>query len=167
MNVRVLWTLKMVAAFVLAVAGTALAQPPAAKPLPDADVLTTEGALVKLNALSPGGQWLIVYAVESAPPTERLLEALTKWELGAGLGRVVVVVAQVADAGPMAAKWAERLPAVRWVSDPSGSVGRGAGLRGGPMLIGARDGDVGFILAGVLNDPTMLRDAVRGWIAPQ
>jgi hypothetical protein len=39
------------------------------------------------------------------------------------------------------------------------------GLRGAPAVIGVAGGDIGFILAGVLNDPTMVRDVIKGWLS--
>lgn len=155
-------------ASVLAIALLLVSRPAAAqtpRPLPDADVVTPEGGLVKLAAMQQDGQWLVLYISESSAPSARLLEALAEWRLEASLTRVVVVVAGVADAQPLASEWAERLPGVRWASDPSGSIARGAGLRGTPTVIGARDGQMAWILAGVLNDPGMIRDVVRGWVS--
>lgn len=152
------------AAIVAAVAlASTVSAAQAVRPLPDADLVVPPGGLTKLTALGQEGQWLILYLGENSPPSARLLEALAGWELGPQLARVVVVV-RGTDAQPLAEEWTARLPGVRWASDPSGSIARGAGLRGTPTVIGARSAGIGFILAGVLNDPSMIRDVVTGWL---
>lgn len=70
------------------------------------------------------------------------------------------------DPQPLIAEWSDKLPGVRWVADPENVVARELSVRGAPTLIGVNGTEVKWVLAGVLNDPAMVRDVVRSWILP-
>jgi hypothetical protein len=149
----------------LALSCVAAASVQSRRPLPDAELVAGDGTPIKLTALGHDGEWLLLSIHASSTPSQRLLEAMADWGLGGALARVVVIVGSDGNAGLLASQWSERLPGIRWVSDPSGNVARQVGLRGAPAVIGVAGGDIGFILAGVLNDPTMVRDVIKGWLS--
>ena len=162
-----LWRASVVALLGLGIL-TAAPQAQRKQPLPEASVKAHDGKDVALAALSQDAQWLLLYVggADSTAST-RLLEALAKWDLGEALTRVVIVVGDTADIQTAARLWADRLPGAQWYGDPAGNAGRALKLRGAPTLIGARGPSVEWVLAGVLNDPTMLRDVVRSWVTPR
>lgn len=153
-------------AMAAALAGSLTATPAAQRrqPLPDAAVQSSQGSDVKLAELALDGQWLIVYVGgPDSTASSRLLEALSGWDLQQGLARVVVMVGD-ADLRALQQTWGDRLPQARWVVDPRHDAARALKLRGAPSVVGARGPSLEWILAGVLNDPTMLRDVVRSWL---
>jgi hypothetical protein len=160
------WTRSRIAiALALAIATTtAAATQSAERPLPDVALALADGTPATLHGLAGEGQWLIVYVAATSPPAARLLEALTTWELGAQTSRIVVVTTADVDVRALAAQWSERLPGTRWAADPSNAFARGLGIRGAPTVVGARGRQAAWVLAGVLNDPSMVRDVVKSWI---
>jgi hypothetical protein len=138
------------------------------RPLPQVDVVGVGGSPVALGSHATGSQWLILYVgASTSSASSRILEAMAKWELGGGLSRILVIVAQEGDPQQVSEPWREKLPDVRWVGDPKNEVARALDVRGGPTLIGVKGEQVEWVLAGVLNDPAMLRDVVRSWISPK
>lgn len=136
------------------------------QPLPDASLVSVEGAESTLASAARDGQWLLLYVGgPGAMPSSRLLDALSTWELGPALARIVVVVESGEDARQMAAAWADRLPGVQWLADTKGEAARGLKVRGAPTVMGVKGPALEWMLAGVLNDPAMLRDVIRSWIA--
>lgn len=136
------------------------------QPLPEATVQSADGAEATLAGAARDGQWLLLYVGgPDSMPSSRLLDALVKWELGAALSRIVVVVESGQDARQMASAWSERLPGVQWLGDTKGEAARGLKVRGAPTLMGAKGQTLEWMLAGVLNDPVMLRDVIRSWIS--
>ena len=162
------WTVRAVAT--LLGLGLLMAAPQAQRrqPLPEASLRAVDGSNVALTAVSQEGQWVLLYVgADGSTPSTRLLEAITKWELGDALARVIIVVADTPDVETTARVWTERLPGARWFGDPKGDAARALKLRGAPTVVGARGQSLEWVLAGVLNDPTMLRDVIRSWVAPQ
>lgn len=145
------------------VVATAMIAAQAERPLPPV-ALVADGTSVMLPAMALEGQWLIVSVAASSPPSTRLLDAMSNWELGPRASRLLVVAESVADAEPLAAEWAARLPGARWAADPKGEIARSLNLRGAPMVIGVRGREIVWTLAGVLNDPGMLHDITTGWL---
>ena len=136
------------------------------RPLPEVDVVLAGRTATPLSALAADGQWLILYVgAPSSTASARLLDAMTQWQLDTALSRVLIVVADEKDPETVAAQWREKLPGARWAADPTGELAKGLKVRGAPTLIGASGTTVHWVLAGVLNDPTMLRDVVRSWTA--
>ncbi len=135
------------------------------QPLPDATVQSVDGTEGTLVSAAREGQWLILYiGGPDSMPSARLLEALTKWEMGSALARIVVIVESGQDARQMAAAWSDRLPGVQWLADTKGEAARGLKVRGAPTVMGVKAQSLEWMLAGVLNDPAMLRDVIRSWI---
>lgn len=149
------------AAMLVAATGMLSAQ---ARLLPQVEV-SSGGALEMLPSLAIEGQWLIVSVAPSSPPSARLLQALTAWEIESRTARLLIVAEGVTDARPLAEAWSERLPGARWVADPTNAIARSMNLRGAPMVFGVRNQEIVWVLAGVLNDPAMLRDAATSWLA--
>ena len=153
-------------AAVMATSASAAAQPD--KPLPEVNVVAVGGVSAPLGSFATEGQWLIFYmGSPTSSASARLLDAMSKWDIGDRLSRVLVVAGQSGDPKALAEKWAEQLPGVRWVGDPKNEMAKALNVRGAPTLLGAKGQTVNWRMAGVLNDPTMLRDIVKSWTGQQ
>jgi hypothetical protein len=156
-------------ALLAAVLGVLAASPHAAekRAMPSLTLVDATGATVTTAALSSEPQWLLIYVSPSAPAADRLIEAMKTWELGTSLRKVVFVVdGRAADT----AAWAERrLPRTdenlppRFL-DPKGESRTALRVTGEPTLMGVRNGEIAWVLAGVLNDPTAIEPVIRNWI---
>ena len=156
---------RTVIALAVAIAATAAAAAQSSdRPIPDATLAMADGSQTSLHALASEGQWLIVYLGASSPPGSRLLDALTTWELGTQTSRIVVVTTADVDVRALASEWSARLPGTRWAVDPANVLARGLSIRGAPTVVGARGIHAAWVLAGVLNDPSMVRDVVKSWM---
>lgn len=159
------WAARCVAGVALMTMAVGPVAAQASRPVPEVAVAAPGGAMVPLTSLGGEQPWLILYmGAPGSAASLRLLQAMESWALGGALSRVVVVVATAADAQPLASEWATRLPGVRWAGDPDNAMAKALGVRGAPTLLGIKGGAVDWVLAGVLNDPTMLRDVVKSWI---
>ena len=158
-----------VMALLAAALGMLVASPFAAekRAMPSLTLVDATGATVTTAALSSEPQWLLIYVSPSAPAADRLIEAMKTWELGTGLRKVVFVVdGRAAEASA----WAERrLPRTeenlppRFL-DPKGDARTALRVTGEPTLMGVRNGEIAWVLAGVLNDPAALDPVIRNWI---
>jgi hypothetical protein len=134
------------------------------RPLPDVELVLADATRAPLRNLAGDGQWLVVYLALPSPASARLLEAMTDWSLGAGASRLLIVTSKESDARALFEQWGARLPGARWAADPDMALARGLNLRGAPSLVGARSTQASWVLAGVLNDPGLVRDVVRSWV---
>lgn len=137
------------------------------RPLPALTLVGANGATLTTAALSPESQWLLIYVTPGAPATDRLIEAMKTWELGTGLRKVVFVI----DArSPETAAWARRLlPQTEETLPPrffdaTGEARTALRVTGTPTLMGIKDGEISWGLAGVLNDPAAVEPVIRNWI---
>lgn len=135
--------------------------------LPPLTLVRATGETVTTAALSSEPQWLLIYVTPGAPAADRLIEAMKAWEFGTGLRKVVFVV----DArSPETAAWAGRLFPQTEESlpprffDPTGDARTALRVTGTPTLMGIKDGQIAWGLAGVLNDPAALEPVIRNWI---
>lgn len=152
------------AGLVGALAGSASAAEP--RPVPSATVQRTDGTAVDLASLAVAGPWVIVGVAVDAPVTSRLLQAFEAWKVGGMAGQVVLLVdGSPAAVGRLEAAWRERLPGVQFIADDKGIGRRALQVRAFPTILGAKSGMVDWQIAGVLNDPAMLRAVVESWIA--
>ena len=136
-------------------------------PLPAFQVAALDGAAVASSQMGPSGQWLLVYVTPTSAASARLLGGMKAWETPAlDLRTVVVVGAPVADTAAFARERAAEFPAVRWFADPEGAAWKALRLTGTPYILGIRNGQVVWSLAGVLNDPKALESVVRSWVEP-
>jgi hypothetical protein len=58
----------------------------------------------------------------------------------------------------------DQFAAVRWFADPGEAAWRAMRFTGTPSLVGVRDGQIQWTIAGVLNDPKALESVVRSWV---
>jgi hypothetical protein len=137
-------------------------------PLPAFQVLTLEGAALESAKMGPAGQWLLIYATPTSAASARLLNAMKQWESADLDARAVVVVGAALDrAAAFAQQHAADYPAVRWFADPDGAAWTALRLTGTPYILGIRDGQIVWSLAGVLNDPAALESVIRTWVEPK
>jgi hypothetical protein len=138
------------------------------RPLPEFQVATLDGAIVASSQIGPAGQSLLIYVTPTSPASARLLTAMKDWQTDAMAQRVVVVIgAPVAAAQAFVSERATEFASVRWYVDPQGEAWKALRLTGTPYLLGVRDGQIAWALAGVLNDPTALESVVRSWVEPK
>jgi hypothetical protein len=136
------------------------------RPIPSAPVQNADGTTVDLASLALNGTWVFVSVTAEAPVTVRLLRALESWHLALTPGQVVVLVdGTPAEVGRLEATWQTKVPMVRFVADDKGQARRALQVRALPTIVGGRSGMVEWQVAGVLNDPAMLRAVVEGWLA--
>jgi hypothetical protein len=134
--------------------------------VPDTTVVTASGAPASLTSLMTPGKWVIFYlGSPTSAAAARLLNAMSTWEVNEGLTRVIVVIAAASDAQAPVDRWARSLPGVQWVADPANALAQALDIRGTPTLLGVEENRVRWKVAGVLNDPTMVRDVVKSWVA--
>jgi len=138
------------------------------RPLPAFHVVALDGAAVASSQMGPSGQWLLIYVTPTSAASARLLGGMKAWETpDLDLRTVVVVGAPVADAAAFARERAAEFPSVRWFADPEGAAWKALRLTGTPYILGIRNGQVVWSLAGVLNDPKALESVVRSWVEPK
>ena len=58
-------------------------------------------------------------------------------------------------------------PSVRWLADPDGAAWKALRLTGTPFILGIKDSQIVWSLAGVLNDPAVLESVIRSWVEPK
>ena len=137
-------------------------------PLPAFQLLTLERAAVESAKIGPAGQWLLIYTTPTSAASARLLAAMKQWESpGLDARTVVVVGAAVDKAAEFAQQHAADYPAVRWFADPDGAAWKALRLTGTPFIVGIRDNQIVWSLAGVLNDPAVLESVIRSWVEPK
>ena len=137
------------------------------RPVPPMTLVDATGASVTSASLSPESQWLLVYVTPGSPAADRLISAMKGWELGTSLRKVVFVVdARGAEAQAWVARvlpqTEENLPP-RYL-DRAGEAKTALRVTNTPTLIGVKDGQIAWDLAGVLNDPAALEPVIRNWI---
>ena len=137
-------------------------------PLPAFQLLTLEGAAVESAKIGPAGQWLLIYTTPTSAASARLLAAMKQWESPGLNARTVVVVGTAVD---QAAAFVQRhvadYPSVRWLADPDGAAWKALRLTGTPFILGIKDSQIVWSLAGVLNDPAVLESVIRSWVEPK
>jgi hypothetical protein len=137
-------------------------------PLPAFQVLTLDGTAVPSAQAGPAGQWLLIYVTPTSAASARLLGAMKQWESADLDARTVVIVgASVDKSAAHAQQHAADYPAVRWLVDPDGTAWKALRLTGTPYILGVRDGQIVWSLAGVLNDPRALESVIRSWVEPK
>ena len=138
------------------------------RPLPAFQVTTLEGAAVQSPQVGPAGQWLLIYVTPTSAASIRLLAGMKQWETPElSLRTVVIVGAPVADAVAFTGERGTEFPAGRWFADPQGAAWQALRLSGTPYILGMKDGQIVWSLAGVLNDPKALESVIRTWVEPK
>jgi hypothetical protein len=146
----------------------ALASAAEKRPLPAFQVATLDGVAVDSPQVGPAGQWLLIYMTPTSAASARLLSGMKQWETPELDARTVVVIgAPVADAARFVSARAAEFPAVRWLADPQGAAWQALRLTGTPYILGVKDGQIAWSLAGVLNDPKALESVIRSWVEPK
>jgi hypothetical protein len=138
------------------------------RPLPAFQVVTMDGVAVASPQVGPAGQWLLIYVTPTSAASARLLGGMKQWESPDLNARTVVVIgAPVAEAAKFVKARAAEFPAVRWFADPQGAAWQALRLTGTPYILGVKDGQIAWSLAGVLNDPRALESVIRSWVEPK
>ena len=136
------------------------------RPVPSASVQRADGSSFEFASLAVAGPWVIVGVAAESPTTVRLLQAFETWKLGMAPGQVVLLVdGSPAAVGRLEAAWREKLPGIQFVADDRGAARRALQVRAFPTVLGARSGMVEWQVAGVLNDPSMLRAVIASWLS--
>jgi hypothetical protein len=134
--------------------------------LPAFDVVARDGTTISSAALSEHAQWLLIYVQPPCSSCDRLLKALAGWRSAAIDERTIVIVGGTpSEAETYLAKVA---PAARgpinWYADPQRRAHAALKLAGAPALLGIKQRQIAWTLAGVLNDPAAIEPVVRAWV---
>jgi hypothetical protein len=136
------------------------------RPLPPFTVTRPDGIAIDSRQLTAEPQYVLLYVRPDCRPCDRLLALVRSAKSPQFTSRVVVIVSGEADAA--AAYVARQVPAdagpVTWYADPQGGGYRALRLTGMPELIGVREGQMMWSVAGVLNDAATVESVVRTWV---
>lgn len=108
---------------------------------------------------------LIVYLSPGSAASDQLARALKQWDSPALRARALVVLGR--DLGN-AREWikaaGDDLQPLRFAVDVGGEGFRALKLRGAPHVLGVEDGQVAWVVSGVLRTPGTLESAVKTWV---
>ncbi len=160
-NLRVLL---IVLGALVALCGRAAPARAADKPrLPASVIESAAGGAVTLSEQASTGNWVLLYLQPDSPASARLVDAMRTWNL-TGLDRLIVIVGGRRTAAAAFAAREPVLPGIHWLVDPERTAWTDLKLTGVPTVIGARDGVIEWRLAGVLNDPEVMRSVLVSWL---
>jgi hypothetical protein len=135
-------------------------------PLPAFTVTTIDGAPIDSALMTAETQYVLLYVRPDCRPCDRLLGLLRSANSPQFTSRIVVIVSGAPAAG--AAYVARQIPAsagaVTWYADTEGGGFRALRLAGMPELIGVKNGEMEWSIAGVLNDAATVESVVRSWV---
>jgi hypothetical protein len=134
--------------------------------IPPFSVTRSDGTAVDSAQLTAETQYVLLYLRPDCRPCDRLLALVKSANAPQLASRMVVVVNGDMNAG---AKYIGRqIPAeaglVTWYADTDGGGYRALRLTGMPALIGVKDGQMMWSIAGVLNDAETVESVVRTWL---
>ena len=134
--------------------------------IPSFSVTRLDGTIVDSAQLTAETQYVLLYVRPDCRPCDRLLALVKSASSPQLASRMVIVVNGDASAG---AKYVGRqIPAtagpVTWYADTEGGGYRALRLTGMPALIGVKDGQMMWSIAGVLNDAETVESVVRTWV---
>lgn len=134
--------------------------------VPSFSVTRVDGTSVDSAQLTAETQYVLLYVRPDCRPCDRLL-ALVKSAKSPQLASRMVVVVN-GDANAAARYVGRQIPAdagpVTWYADTDGGGYRALRLTGMPALIGVKDGQMMWSIAGVLNDAETVESVVRTWV---
>jgi hypothetical protein len=134
--------------------------------IPSFSLTRLDGTTVDSAQLTAETQYVLLYVRPDCRPCDRLLALVKSANSPQFTSRLVVVVNGDTTAG---ARYVGRqIPAdagpVTWYADTDGGGYRALRLTGMPALIGVKDGQMMWSIAGVLNDAETVESVVRTWV---
>ena len=136
------------------------------RPLPPFTVTLSDGTAIDSRHLTAEPQYLLLYVRPDCRPCDRLLALVRNAKSPQLTSRVGVLVSGDATAG--AAYVARQVPSeaglLTWYADPQGAAYGALRLSGMPELIGVKEGQIMWSVAGVLNDAATVESIVRTWV---
>jgi hypothetical protein len=146
----------------------ALAMPllAAGRPLPAFDLVSASGAAVPSSRFATADRWLVVSVAPECGSCDRLLAALAERRATVAADRIAIVIAGDLNAARhYADQRAIAASGFAWYADASGAAARALGAQRVPALAGIGGGELAWSIGGVLNQPSAIERAIRGWIA--
>ena len=134
------------------------------RPVVPIPLTRADGSAFDMATSVQEGPWLIVYVDPQSPTSGRLLQALVDWKLDAHAGQILVVLPGGDTATAVATEWQEKLGALPITIDAQRGGRQALGIKAIPTVLGARGAWVEWQVAGVLNDPEVLRGVITSWI---
>ena len=137
------------------------------RPLPPFTVMLPDGTAADSRQLTAEPQYVLLYVKPDCRPCDRLLALVRNAKSPQFASRVIVIVhGEAAPAAAYVARQANSSEAapLAWYADPQGAGYRALRLSGMPELIGVKDGQVMWSVAGVLNDAATVESIVRTWV---
>jgi len=136
------------------------------KPLPDFQVLSSQGHAFSSLQLAGRARSLIVILSPSDPLSDRLLAAFHGWPETRWISKTTFVVEGKTEEAQkyLAHQLPDQWQRVTWVSDDSQSARAALKAPGLPLLVGLDQLEMAWTVSGVLNDPQTLESIVRSWL---
>jgi hypothetical protein len=136
------------------------------RPLPPFTVVRIAGAVASANLPVPD-QWLLMYVATDCRSCDLLLAALKDWQSPRLLERTVIIVGGdlVGAQAYVGRTVPPEVASIPWFADPQSQAWNALNLKGTPMLIGVRQGQIQWAISGVLNDPNALASVVKTWVS--
>src|SRR5712672_2100052 len=155
-----------VVAFVLTVGASALA-PGEQRPVPAFDLMSADGAAVASSSLSTEPRWLLVYVSPDCRSCDRLISSVIDWQRTLPPNRIVLVIDGSSSAALSYAhdRGIADVTGITWYADPARHGRNALGLQYSPALVAVENGQLAWVVSGVLNDPQAVEQVVRGWMA--
>lgn len=133
-------------------------------PLPDFQLTTAEGVVVKSTALPAQGNWLIIYVQPRSQFSDNLLRLLKRDQYPTlARSTVIIVGGGVDDMKLMQSRFTE-LALATWYADTDKSAFAVMKLTGAPMILGIRQRAISWSLSGILSDVNVARSVLNTWL---
>ena len=136
------------------------------QPLPDIELLNTEGKTVGSKSLVSSPRWLFIYIESGSRSQLNFLKELQMTEnVNAVADRIVIVFGGGTQDMLERLTGSDRsLPQFAWYLDPQEQAFQLLPAKGTPVIFGIQDNTIEWALAGTLKDETM-RSMLFEWVA--
>ncbi len=155
------FALVLVIAMALGVAAAAVER----KPLPEVDLATRDGGIVRADTVARDGTWVMFYVHSGCRSCEAVLSALDGLEATDGTARVTIV-AETKDAAELTSLVARfpHLASVQWLADVTGEMGERVAPQAAATVLGLQGTMIEWSVAGIVTDAAQVKSVVTAWL---
>jgi len=133
-------------------------------PLPDFQLTTADGVLVKSATLPSQGNWLIIYVQPRSQFSDNLLRLLKRDQYPTLAQHAVIIVGgSVDDLKAGQARFPE-LAQAAWYADTDKRAFGLMKLSGAPMILGIKQRTITWSLSGILADVNVAKSILNTWL---
>lgn len=134
-------------------------------PLPDFQLTSLDGQVVKSGDLPAKGNWLIIYVQPRSQFSDGLLRLLKREQYPALEKHAIMIVGgSVDDMKTMRSRFDE-LNQAMWYADPARNAFTQLKLHGAPVVVGVKQQTITWSLNGVLPDTNVSKSILNTWIS--